>query len=101
MSNVEDDEESDGDDYERVVTNGIEVAWVDWDSGGPGAGAGRVTAYELDGRFYVAHDAGMSQYDTFEAAIEGGWIWATDVTTRLWVADQYKERHRALSRGSS
>ena len=40
-----------GDDFdddelsERVLEEGREVAYQDWDSGGPGAGAGRVSVY--------------------------------------------------------
>lgn len=40
------------------------VASQEWDSGGPGSGAGVVEVYEYDGRFSVLHDAGISMYET-------------------------------------
>ena len=36
------------------------VTYEDWDSGGPGAGAGRVCVYLYQGSYYSTHDAGLS-----------------------------------------
>ena len=99
MNDAEDEYDEDADESDQAIRNGTVVAWVDWDSGGPGGGSGRVAAYELNGKFYVSHDAGVDRYNTFEAAVRGGWIWETDVTTELWVADKYKEAHRVVSEG--
>jgi len=46
--------------FERVKRDGMLLTYEDWDSGGPGAGAGRVCVYQYDGAFYSTHDAGMS-----------------------------------------
>ena len=49
------------------------VASQEWDSGGPGAGAGVVEVYEYNERFFVFHDAGVSEYETlYEALRENG-----------------------------
>lgn len=93
----EEENEEDRDvDSETVRKNGRKVAWVDWDSGGPGAGAGRVTAYEFEGKFYVTHDAGMDCYDTFEQAVQGGGIRLGGASRKLWVAESYQKAHRAV-----
>ena len=49
----------DYDMFEQISDQGSLVAYQDWDSGGPGAGAGRVSVYEYEGEFYVSHDAGI------------------------------------------
>ena len=49
------------------------MASQEWDSGGPGAGAGVVEVYEYHERFFVFHDAGVSEYETlYEALRENG-----------------------------
>ena len=49
------------------------MASQEWDSGGPGAGAGVVEVYEYEGRYFVFHDAGVSEYETlYEALRENG-----------------------------
>ncbi|WP_038052059.1 hypothetical protein [Thioalkalivibrio sp. ALJ1] len=67
--------------YELEESGAIcEVAYQDWDSGGPGAGAGRVSVYRLGDRrvgfvYFISHDAGFSDgYDDLKKACEDGWI---------------------------
>jgi hypothetical protein len=74
----------------RIMEKGTEVAYQDWDSGGPGAGAGRLSVYRYRGQFYVFHDAGMmGPYATLRrAAMEGGIERVNDATTAIWRADR-------------
>lgn len=65
-----------------------EVAYQDWDSGGPGAGAGRVSVYRLGDRrvgfvYFISDDAGFSYaYDDLDKAIEDAWIEKVNDATR-------------------
>ena len=45
------------------------IAEQEWDSGGPGAGAGVDYIYEFEGKYYVYHDAGIDEYETKEEAL--------------------------------
>lgn len=72
-----------------------EVAYQDWDSGGPGAGAGRVSVYRLGDVtvgvvYFILHDAGISQgFDNLKDACEEGWIEkVNDATRAIWVDDE-------------
>lgn len=58
---TESDTEYDDEDLLSLVTReGVLVTYQDWDSGGPGAGAGRVCVYLYQGAYYSTHDAGLS-----------------------------------------
>ena len=59
---------------QRIADHGDILAQQHWDSGGPGAGAGYVTAYNYFGSFVTLEDDGPHVHPTREAAIH-------DVTT--------------------
>lgn len=66
-------EESDIEDHflEAVVERGTRVAYQEWDSGGPGAGAGCTTVYRYGGLYFVSHDAGLDgPYDDRQTAVD-------------------------------
>ena len=85
---AEEDEEEDV--FERILEDGEEVACQDWDSGAPGAGAGRVSVYRYRDRFYVMHDAGLSgPYETKAEAISANGVdTETDATVRIWLGGE-------------
>lgn len=72
--------------FYRILEEGELVAYQDWDSGGPGAGAGRVSVYLFEGRYYGFHDAGMEgPFEDKVAAIDAvGLDCVTDATRRIW-----------------
>ncbi|HXI17499.1 MAG TPA: hypothetical protein VNM48_14125 [Chloroflexota bacterium] len=84
---TEDEEQEYG---ERVIEDGEEVAYQDWDSGGPGAGAGRVSILKYEGLFFVCHDAGLEGgYATIDEAMEAsGAVRVTDATVAIWRKDR-------------
>ena len=86
----EEDEEEDF--FEVLLECGQEVAYQDWDSGGPGAGAGRVSVYRYRDRFYVMHDAGLAgPYNTKAEAIRANGVdRETDATVRIWPGDSMR-----------
>ena len=69
---------------------GQEVFWQDWDSGGPGAGAGRVSVYRFGKLFYAEHDAGIEgPYQTKqEAAAACGADEVNEATEAIWDIDR-------------
>ncbi|MEO5740201.1 MAG: hypothetical protein ABIS29_06370 [Vicinamibacterales bacterium] len=73
-------------DFNAILEDGEVVFYQDWDSGGPGAGAGRVSVYRFRGLFYVDHDAGMEgPYATKEEAVqENGAATIGDATETIW-----------------
>ncbi len=75
-----------GPDVEDILDDGDLVAYQDWDSGGPGAGAGRVSVYEYDGAYYGMHDAGLEgPFTSFaEAASSVGLYVERDATRKIW-----------------
>ncbi len=70
--------EEDADEFdllETIVESGNEVSYQDWDSGGPGAGAGRVSVYKYKDEFYSIHDAGMDDpFVTIEEVVKSAGI---------------------------
>ena len=69
-----------------IRSNGQIVAYQNWDSGGPGAGAGSVKCYFYNNSFFVFHDAGMDEYNSAKAAIESNGINVrTDATVEIWI----------------
>lgn len=83
-------EEEEQDLGEIILEDGKEVAYQDWDSGGPGAGAGRVSVFEYEGLFYVFHDAGMEGgYATIDEAMDkNGVVTVNNATVSIWRKDQ-------------
>ena len=83
-----DDEEEDL--LTLIIESGLEVAYQDWDSGGPGAGAGRVSVYQYLTSFYLSHDAGLEgPFATLEEALIGSGIESIgDATVQIWRADR-------------
>jgi hypothetical protein len=79
--------EPDEDDDELDVTEvGELLAELHWDSGGPGAGAGVVSMYGHNGKFYVSHDAGVDEYETAEEALErNGFLRDSGANTSVWI----------------
>lgn len=67
-----------------------EVAYQDWDSGGAGAGAGRVSVYQACRQYFVTHDAGCDgPYSSLDEAVtEGGINRVSDATVEIWRSDQ-------------
>ncbi len=57
----------------------------EWDSGGPGAGAGAECVYELAGRFYYPCDwAGLyGPYDTLDEAVRGDLLMVNEASTLI------------------
>ena len=76
----------DGYTLEYLEAEGEELGYQDWDSGGPGAGAGRDTAWEYYGVYVVTHDAGYSFFETKEDALAQISI-TTDATTNVVIYD--------------
>lgn len=89
QANEEDPDGVDEDIGERILENGEEVAYQEWDSGGPGAGAGRVSVYEYAKKFYVLNDEGMDgPFGTkAEAITAGGVNIINDATKEIWGCD--------------
>jgi hypothetical protein len=73
--------------HERMITEGVLVARHEWDSGGPGAGAGVVDVYKFRGAFFASDDVGnYGPYEGFTEAAEAvALLTVTDATTRIWV----------------
>jgi hypothetical protein len=91
------DEEEDDDLFERLIKEGVEVTYQDWDSGGPGAGAGRVSVYRYEDAYYVSHDAGLDGPFGSEAeASESGGV---DRINRASVAVWHEGRGFTWRRG--
>ena len=63
------DYEEEEDEWGKIRNEGDLIAEQEWDSGGPGAGAGVVSVYEFEGKYYVDHDAGIDEYETKEEAL--------------------------------
>ena len=63
--------------YDLVERYGFELAFQEWDSGAPGAGAGVVSLRRLWGRFFLFHDAGYTEFRTAYDA----WAEITKITT--------------------
>lgn len=77
------------DELDSLLEHGEEVFWQDWDSGGLGAGAGRVSVYRYKNSYYVLHDAGLegSYPSKLEAVDRSGVAQVSDATTAIWDID--------------
>ena len=91
-SNKDDDE--DADPWENIRENGRLVGQQDWDSGGPGAGAGSVCVYFYHDAFYSDDDVGgYGPYGTFlEAASPVGLFRVNAATMNIWVDPEFSDR---------
>jgi hypothetical protein len=71
----------------EIIENGEKVGEQEWDSGGPGAGAGSLVVYRYAGKFFALDDVEfMGPYDTFREAAEAvGLFVRTDATTGVYV----------------
>ena len=80
----------DDDRIQRILDDGELVAYQEWDSGGPGAGAGRDSVYRYGRKFCVLHDAGLSRpYASIVQAVkEGGIDQINGATKRIWHRDK-------------
>src|SRR5437867_2265635 len=89
MTDSADESFNDEDSSETILEEGEEVCWQDWDSGGPGAGAGRVSVSRHNGSFYVFHDAGIEgPYPTKKEAVESNGVTRiTAATEAIWDED--------------
>jgi hypothetical protein len=68
------------------------VGRQDWDSGGPGAGAGTVDVYQFRGVFVGEDDVLIyGPFDSFaEAAAAVRLFHETDATTKIWVDPRFR-----------
>jgi hypothetical protein len=75
-----------------IYEDGRLVGRQEWDSGGPGAGAGTVDVYHFRGVFISDDDVGMyGPYDTFaEAANAIGLFKKTKATNEIWVDPDFQ-----------
>jgi len=73
--------------FERIREQGDMLAEQYWDSGGPGAGAGYVTAFDYHGVFLVVGDAGLRICPSREEAIRDATA-ETDATVSVDVCDE-------------
>jgi len=75
--------------HDYLHDEGELVAQLDWDSGGPGAGAGISRVYRAFGMLFVSDDFGLSEpYDDYEHAVRQHGIYTVnDATTRIWDAE--------------
>jgi hypothetical protein len=78
--------------YECFYDAAEKVAVQEWDSGGPGAGAGEVSVYKI-GKWFVGEDdvRRLGPFGTFDEAADGiGIDIATDATMGIWVQPDYR-----------
>ncbi|MFC1657419.1 N-formylglutamate amidohydrolase [Candidatus Moduliflexota bacterium] len=80
--------------HDRLIDEGEVIAYQDWDSGGPGAGAGQVSVCEYEGEYYILHDAGHSgPYQDMDKALrESGITVNNEATREIVFLDGIKER---------
>jgi hypothetical protein len=77
---------------DMIRSEGRLVGRQEWDSGGPGAGAGTVDVYQFRGVFVCYDDANAyGPFETFaEAAAAVALFSTSDATTRIWVDLRFK-----------
>ena len=90
-----DDEEADL--WEAIRDDGRLVGRQEWDSGGPGAGAGTVDVWLYRGVFCSDNDVEPhGPFKTFlEAADAVGLLHINEATTRIWVDPEFSDRDMA------
>jgi len=76
----------------EIIENGEKVGEQEWDSDGPGAGAGSLVVYRYAGKFFALDDVEfMGPYDTFRQAAEAvGLFVRTDATTGIYVKTEFR-----------
>jgi hypothetical protein len=79
---------------DMIRSEGRLVGQQEWDSGGPGAGAGTVDVYQFRG-VYVCYDD-VNAYGPFEAFADAAaavdLFTKTEATTRIWVDVRFKKQ---------
>jgi hypothetical protein len=77
---------------ETIRSEGDRVGRNEWDSGGPGAGAGVSYVYLFRDLFFSEDDVGMfGPYKKFlEAAKVVGLLSVSEATTSVWVSSDYR-----------
>src|SRR5262249_49922102 len=86
FSEADDEEESDL--WDAIYEHGQLVGRQEWDSGGPGAGAGTVDVYFYQGAFYSTDNdvGGYGPFETFEEAAKPVCqFYVNTATVRIWV----------------
>jgi hypothetical protein len=85
-----DDADDDDDLNQRILEEGKEVVYQDWDSGGPGGRAGRESIYCYGQKFYHFHDAGMEgPYESLTSAVKASAIEEVNsATVTIWRVDK-------------
>jgi hypothetical protein len=90
MTDTNDDAE---DVWEAIREDGRIVGRQEWDSGGPGAGAGTVDVYFYRGSFYSDDDVGG--YGPFEKFLEAANVVSlfhvNAATTAIWVDPEFSD----------
>src|SRR3954447_13765563 len=90
MTAMDDEEE---DLWEAIRESGRLVGRQEWDSGGPGAGAGTVDVYLYRGAFYSDNDA--ENYGPFEMFLEAAstvsLFHLNAATTSIWVDPEFSD----------
>jgi len=87
------DEEDDEDLWAAIREQGRLVGRQEWDSGGPGAGAGTVDVYLYCAAFYSDNDVdAYGPFRTFlEAANATGLFHVNEATTKIWVDREFSD----------
>lgn len=76
--------------WDRIRNQGIEVAYQIWDSGGPGAGMGRVSVYEYQGKFFSDGDTGIDGPFASKGEAVDQWevFTVNSATKRIWDSER-------------
>ena len=94
VTRSDDEDEDEGDLWEAIRENGRLVARQEWDSGGPGAGAGTVDVYFYRDAFYSDNDVEpYGPFNTFDQAADAVSLFHINTaTTRIWVDAEFSDR---------
>lgn len=87
------DDQVDRDTITELLSRlGLEVFRLEWDSGGPGAGAGTELVYEFQGKYFTASaDFGWNgPYETLDEALAGK-IFVSAATREVWCSEWSEE----------
>jgi hypothetical protein len=86
-----DQEDDERDEWEAIREDGRLVGRQEWDSGGPGAGAGTVDVYFYRGAFYSDDDVeAYGPFNTFDEAADAvSLCYVKEATTRIWVDAEF------------
>jgi hypothetical protein len=96
MNSTPEEEQFDDDNvedlWEKIREEGRRVARHEWDSGGPGAGAGVVSVHLYNDTVYAENDVECyGPFETFDqAAAAVSLFHKTDATTEIWVDPQFR-----------